>query len=132
MDVRGEPRPTRNGVLLTVTELAQSRPVVVVLQAEPVGDEDGGTARNDDLEDKLGLGAALIDDGVPAVLVLPPLPVPCAREVARTVTEFAAAPGLSGEAVQVDLLRPVRGVIAGHVEQVVLDDIILFLNARYS
>jgi len=131
MDVRGEARPARGETLLTVTELARSRPLVVVLEAEPVGDEDVGTARNDDLEDKLKLATALIEDGVPAVLILPPLPVSCAHEAARTVAAFADAPGGSGETIRGALLRPLRQAIAGHIEHAVLDDIILFLNARH-
>jgi hypothetical protein len=129
--VRGTAQPARGGTLLTITDLARGRPLVVVLEAEPVGSEDVGLARNDDLGDKLRLAAALTEGGVPAVLVLPPLPASCAHEVARTVAEFADAPGRSGQSIRVALLRPVREAIAGYVEQTVLDDVILFLNGRH-
>jgi hypothetical protein len=132
MDVRGEVRPARGETLLTATELVRGHPLVVVLEAEPVGDEDVGTVRNDDLADKLRLATALIEDGVPAVLILPPLPVSCAHEAARTVAAFAEAPGVTGEIIRGALLRPLRQAIAGHVEHAVLDDIILFLNKRLS
>jgi hypothetical protein len=122
----------RRETLREVTDLTRGRPVVVVLQAEPLGEEDSGTGRHYDLEDKLRLAMALTDDGVPAVLILPELPASLAREVARTVTAFAAAPGLSGNDVQATLLRPLRTVLMRHVEPTVLDDIILFLNARYA
>jgi hypothetical protein len=132
MDVRGEAGPARDRTLLTVTELARGCPLVVVLEAEPVGDEDAGTARNDDLEDKLRLATALIEDGIPAVLVLPALPVSGAHAVARTVAAFADAPGLSGDAIRVALLGPLRQAVAEHIEPAVLDDIIVFLNERHS
>jgi hypothetical protein len=48
------------------------------------------------------------------------------------VTSYADTPGRSAEDVQVDLLRPLRAAITRQVEPAVLDDVILFLNARYA
>jgi hypothetical protein len=132
MDVRGAAQPACGGTLLTVTELARGHPLVVVLEAEPVGGDDVGIARTDDLADKLRIAGALIEDGVAAVLVLPPLPASCVHEVTRTVATFADGPGLSGGSIRGALVRPVRQAIAWHTGPAVLDDIIVFLNARHS
>ena len=132
MDVRGTAQPARSGTLLTVTELARGHPLVLVLQTEPVSGEDASAARNDDLADKLRLAAALIEDGVAAVVALPPLTPSCVHEVTRTVAKFADAPGLSGGSVRAALLRPLRQAVAGYAEPAVLDDVIMFLNGRHS
>jgi hypothetical protein len=132
MNVSGESRAGRGATLLAVGDLARGRPLVVVLQAEPADGQGTGTVRRYDLADKLRLATSLLDDGVPAVLILPALPVRLAREVALIVTAFAETPGRSAEDIQVALLRPLREAIMRQVEPSVLDDIILFLNARYA
>jgi hypothetical protein len=132
MNVSGEPRARRGGTLLAAGQLTRGRPLVVVLQAEPADGEGTGAVRRHDLADRIRLANALLDDGVPAVLVLPALPDRYASEVARTVAAFADAPGLSGEDIQAALLRPLRAALAGHTGPAALDDIILFLNARFA
>jgi hypothetical protein len=132
MNVSGDSGPGRAAYLLAAGDLIRDHPLVVVLQTEPAGEEGVGTVRPYDLADKLRLATALLEDSVPAVIVLPTLPAYLAREVARIVTAFADAPGLSGKDVGVTLLRPLRTAIAPHVEPGVLDNIILFLNAGYA
>ena len=132
MNVSGKSRAGRDAKLLAARDLTRGRPLVVVLQAEPADGEGAGAARRYDLADKLRLATDLLDDGVPAVLVLPALPARIAREVALIVTSYADTPGRSAEDVQVDLLRPLRAAITRQVEPAVLDDVILFLNARYA
>jgi hypothetical protein len=132
MNVSGKSRAGHDAKLLAARDLTRGRPLVVVLQAEPADGEGAGAARRYDLADKLRLATDLLDDGVPAVLVLPALPARIAREVALIVTSYADTPGRSAEDVQVDLLRPLRAAITRQVEPAVLDDVILFLNARYA
>lgn len=134
MDVSGGSRSgtIRDGTLLPVAGLTRGRPTVIVLQAEPADDEVAGTGRHHDLADKLRLATALMDDAVPGVLILPELPASLASEVARVVNAFADAPSPAGEYIQAGLLRPLRELIARRAKPAVLDDVILFLNARSS
>ena len=131
MNVSGESRLGRGATLLAVKDLTRQHPMVVVLQAQPADEEGAGAVQHYDLEDKVRLAMALLDDGIPAVLILPVLPARLAREVARLVTAFADAADRSGQDVRATLLRPLRAAITHHVEPAVLDDIILLLNARY-
>jgi hypothetical protein len=130
MDVSGEPgaRTPPRGSLISVADLTEGHPLGVVLQAEPADEESSDAVRRDGLTGKLQLAMALLDDGIPAVLILPELPVSAAREVARTVTAFADAADLSAANIRAALLRPLREVIARHVEPRVLDDVIVLVN----
>jgi hypothetical protein len=114
---------------LDITELERPQPAMVILQAEPAPANAIGAEPPDDQAEKLRLGAALAGDRVPAVLLLPVLPVGLAGDLALIITEHARL-GLSGDA-QV-LLTQIRQAVAPHVPPPVLDDIVLFLNAaRY-
>ena len=115
-------------LLFTLTELKQLQPATVILQAEPVPGDAIGAGTPDDQAEKLLLGAALAGDGIPVVLLLPVLPAGTTDELARIVTAHAEF-GRSGDP-QV-LLTRVRAAVAPHVAPQVLDDIVLFLNARY-
>jgi len=130
MSVGGDPRTGRGGNVLTAGQLTRGRPLAVVLQAEPATGD--GAVRRYDFADRIQLANALLDDGVPAVLVLPVLPARHASEVAQAVAAFANAPGLPGEGVRAALLRPVRAAVARQAGPAVLDEIILFLNARFA
>jgi len=130
MSVGGDPRTGRGGNVLTAGQLTRGRPLAVVLQAEPATGD--GAVRRHDFADRIQLANALLDDGVPAVLVLPVLPARHASEVAQAVAAFANAPGLPGEGVRAALLRPVRAAVARQAGPAVLDEIILFLNARFA
>jgi hypothetical protein len=134
MDVSGESaaRAAPGARLLGVADLTRGRPLGVVLQAEPAGEESSDAVRRDGLTGKLRLATALVDDGVPVVLILPELPVSAAREVSRVVTAFADAPDPTAQDIRVALLRPLREVIERHVEPRALDDVILFLNESSS
>jgi hypothetical protein len=118
-------------VLYSVTELKQSLPAMVVLQAEPAAGAIIGAGPPDDQAEKLRLGAALAVDGVPAVLLLPVLPAGITDELARIITtHIGRQQGADAGAQQ--LLTRVRAAVAPHVPPQVLDDIVLFLNAaRY-
>jgi hypothetical protein len=122
----------RGARLLAGGDLSRGHPLVVVLQAELVGEEGAATVRPYDLANTLRLATALLEDGVPAVIVLPALPASLAREVARIVTAAADAPGWPAQDVRVTLLRPLRTAIAPQVEPGVLEHIIVFLNAGYA
>ena len=132
MNISGESRPGSAQILLEVKDLIKGAPAVVVLQAEPTDEEAAGAVRHYDLADKLQLATALLEAGVPAVLVVPGLPVSLAREVAFVVTAFALAPGWSGHEVRTALLRPLRAAVARQAGPAALDDIIMLLNARYA
>lgn len=132
MNLSGELRPGRGMALRTAEDLARRQPMVVVLQAEAAGREAAGAVGHDDLEDKMQLAMALLEDGVPAVLILPVLPAGLIREVRRLVTAFAEADGRSGPQIRATLVRPVRAAIARGAGPAVLDDVIVFLNGRYA
>jgi hypothetical protein len=104
----------------------------VLLQAEPEtspGADEVSDLPPADQAEKLELAAELMQDGVPAVLLLPVLPGRIADDIARAVAEHAAL--RHGFDAQV-LLRWLRAIIAPHVPPPVLDDIALFLNeGRY-
>ncbi|MBO0805910.1 MAG: ATP-binding protein, partial [Nocardiopsaceae bacterium] len=122
LDVTGEwGRPSTDRA-----ELTEGRPSVVVLQAEPVADEVEAE-EGDDLPEKLELAVDLMDSGtVPAVLIVPAVPVARAREVAGAIAAHAA----ERRADPRDLQRKVREVLGRHVAPAVLDDVVLFVNVR--
>jgi hypothetical protein len=100
----------------------------VILQAEPAADAMVSADPPEDQPERLELAAALAEDGVPAVLVLPVLPAAATSELAQVITAHVRRrPG--GDA-QV-LLTRLRAVIARHVPLPVLDDIALFLNKSW-
>jgi len=132
MDMSGDTGTAGNAGderLLGITELKLGRPGTVILQAEPVVGDPADTRLSDDHAEKLQLGAALAEDGVPAVFLLPPLPSDITDELSRIITAHAGQ-RQSGDAQ--GLLARLRKAIAPHVPPQVLDDVVLFLNvAKY-
>jgi hypothetical protein len=112
--------------LLGVQEITHKVPRLVILQAEPTGDEVVGTDPPADQPEKLALAAELVTDGVPAVLLLPEVPAGIAGDIARAVNTYPTV--AQGDAQR--LLVRLRTIIAPHVPPQVLDDIVLFLNER--
>jgi hypothetical protein len=132
MNLSGELRPGRGVALRTAEDLARRQPMVVVLQAEAADQEAAGAVGHDDLEDKIQLAMALLEDGIPAVIILPVLPAGLTREVRRLVEAFAEADSRSGPQIRATLVRPLRAAIARGTGPAVLDDVIVFLNGRYA
>jgi hypothetical protein len=113
--------------LLEGRDLARYQPFLVLLQAEPTG-EDANVGVNDDLTEKVQLALGLIDDGVQAVLLLPTLPAAIAAMVAEAARRHLVYRGASADDVRIHVLRKVRASVAPHVNPEVLDGIILLLN----
>jgi hypothetical protein len=125
VDTAGGPAMDLAGELVTTQLITGSRPQLVILQAEPAGDARV-PGPSDDIAEKLALAAALIEDGIPSVLLLPVLPAALARRIAGLVTAHATARRRDDPRV---LLVKVRKLITGHVSPTVLDNVILFLNS---
>jgi hypothetical protein len=111
-------------VLVGTEALRLDQPGIMILQAEPTTDAVGGDPP-DDQGEKLALAAALAQDGVPAILLLPVLPAPIAREIAQTIVAHAARRGWRDAR---GLATRIRKVAAPHVPPQALDDIVLFLH----
>lgn len=125
VDTAAGPAMDVDGDLVTTRLISASKPQLVILQAEPASDARV-TGPSDDMTEKLALAAALIEDGIPSVLLLPVLPAAFARQISRIVTAYATSRHRDDPRA---LLVKVRKVITGHVSLVVLDDVILFLNS---
>ena len=114
-----------DGDLVTTRLISASKPQLVILQAEPASDTRVADP-SDDMTEKLALAAALIEDGIPSVLLLPVLPAAFARQISRIVTAHATSRHRDDPRA---LPVKVRKLITGHVSLVALDDVILFLNS---
>jgi hypothetical protein len=122
----GGPAMDLESRLLVARQIAEGSPQLAILQAEPA-DDARTLSPSDDLAEKLPLAAELIQDGTPAVLLLPVLPAVLARRVARTVIAHASSRHRDDPR---PLLLRLRGLIAPHVAPEVLDDVILFMNSQ--
>jgi hypothetical protein len=126
LDVSGEATAISSAnQLLDAEHLVRERPALVVLQAEPT-DELVDLSLQDDLPERLALAADLIEAGVPAVLVLPALPIDLARTAMETTAAYAASPQIEDARL---LRAQLRRALNPHVEPAVLDDLVLFVNS---
>jgi hypothetical protein len=121
----GGPAMDVDGNLVTTRLIAAGNPQLVILQAEPVSDARV-TGPADDMTEKLALAAALVEDGIPSVLLLPVLPAALAPQISRIVTAHATSRRRDDPRA---LLVKVRKLITGHVGLAVLNSVILFLNS---
>ena len=111
-------------VLAGAQVLRLDKPGIVILQAEPTTDAVGSDPP-DDQGEKLALAAALAQDGVPAILLIPVLPAQIARGIAQAIIAHAAR--RRGRDAR-GLATRLRKLVAPHVPPQVLDDIVLFLH----
>jgi hypothetical protein len=130
LDVRGEAASASGTAeLLDARRLLDSRPALVVIQAEPT-DQRVDAGLQDDAPERLALAAELIENGAPAVLVVPVLPVALALIVPRAAVAYGpGAPGWPHPAAAARLVAMrIRLDLLEHVEPSFLDDIVLFVN----
>jgi len=106
-----------------VEELRQGRPHLVVLQREPADATVSGEPPEDQAE-RLELAVGLVEDGAPAVLLLPVVPAVAVAPIAELITTAPVA----GRGDVQRLVTALRKTIEPHVPPQVLDDVVLFLN----
>jgi hypothetical protein len=125
LDVSGDAAEAAGTSELPGAEVLTSRhPRLIILQAEPViGEIDVRPV--DDLPEKLALAADLMEAGARAVLILPALPASLILVITTTIARWGAR-GTEEESMQ----KKLRTALAGTVDPSVLDDIVLFKNAR--
>ncbi len=115
--------------LLSAEVLTSGRPRLIILQAEPVA-EVIDIRLIDDLREKLALAADLMEDGAPAVLILPALPARLLGTVAQTIVKEQDARRRGATYGPEQMQTKLRSAIAEAVASSVLDDIVLLMNAR--
>ena len=111
VDTAGGPAMDVDGNLVTTRLISAGKPQLVILQAEPASDARAASP-SDDMAEKLALAAALIEDGIPSVFLLPVLPATLAPQISRLVTAYATSRRRDDPRA---LLVKVRKLVTGHV-----------------